>query len=38
MNTSEIPNKEQSKRVRLPHWVALTLNIVILVLGHVVVP
>jgi protein-S-isoprenylcysteine O-methyltransferase Ste14 len=38
MSTSEIPNKEQSKRVRLPHWITPIFLTVAFLLVHVAAP
>jgi protein-S-isoprenylcysteine O-methyltransferase Ste14 len=38
MSTSESPNQEQSKRVRLPHWITPPLLTGLFLLGHVAAP
>jgi protein-S-isoprenylcysteine O-methyltransferase Ste14 len=38
MNTPEIPNKDQSKRVRLPHWITPIFLTVLFLLVHVAAP
>lgn len=38
MSTPEIPNKEQSKRVRLPHWMTPIFLTLLFLLVHVAAP
>ncbi len=38
MNTSEVPNKEPSKRVRLPHWLTPIFLTLLFLLVHVAAP
>lgn len=38
MDTPDIPNKEQSKRVRLPHWISPIFLTVLFLLVHVAAP
>ena len=38
MNRPDVPTRKPSKRVLVPHWMALILTLVLFLLAHVVVP